>query len=173
MRKRWICMLLVVVAALSAYAGNVLATPQTGTVTTTILAKSLFTDIAVKAKAHPANLWNAKLKTHGLSDVYVVDNKLAPVDPTTHVVSSTGWHTHPGPSLILVVTGTVTNYLGDDPSCTGRAYSAGQGFIDSGADVHILRNEGTVQAETLAVQLLPKDATRKIDVTPGPPTCPF
>jgi hypothetical protein len=80
---------------------------------------------------------------------------------------------HPGPGLILVVAGTVTNYTGDDPSCTGHPYSAGQWFIDTGTDVHILRNEGSVRAETIAVQLLPKDATRKIDVTPGPGNCPF
>ena len=51
----------------------------------------------------------AQLKTHGQSDVYVVDNKFPPG-------ASTGWHSYPGPSLILVVTGTVTNYPGDDPS---------------------------------------------------------
>src|SRR5262249_39961082 len=91
----------------------------------------------------------------------------------THVVSSTGWHMHPGPSLILVVAGTVTNYLGADPSCTPHTYTAGQGFIDSGADVHDLRNEGSVQAETIAVQLLPQHATPKIALVPGPGTCRF
>jgi hypothetical protein len=173
MKGRWICALVVVVAAGAAYAGNVLATGQTGSVTTTILGKSLFDGIAVNAKTIPADTWKAELKTRGQSDVYVVDNKLAPVDPKTGIVSSTGWHKHPGPSLILVIAGTVTNYTGDDPSCTGHAYNAGQGFIDSGTDVHILRNEGNVQAETIAVQLLPRDAPRKIDVTPGPDRCPF
>jgi hypothetical protein len=173
MRARWICALVIVVAAVSAYAGNVLATSQTGSVTTTILGKSLFDGIDVNAKTIPADVWKAQLKTRGQSDVYVVDNKLSPVDPNTGVVSSTGWHMHPGPSLILVVAGTVTNYTGDDPSCTGHPYSAGQGFIDTGTDVHILRNEGSVPAETIAVQLLPTGAPRKIDVTPGPGNCPF
>jgi hypothetical protein len=57
-------------------------------------------------------------KTHGQSDVYVVDNKFAPG-------GTAGWHSHPGPSLILVVAGTVTNYLGDDPNCTPHTYTAG------------------------------------------------
>jgi hypothetical protein len=83
------------------------ATPSSG-VTTTILAKSLFDEIHVNA--------------HGL---YVVDNKFAPA-------GTTGWHSHPGPSLILVVAGTVTNYEGDDPNCTPHAYSAGDGFLDPG-----------------------------------------
>jgi hypothetical protein len=105
--------------------------------------------------------------------VYVVDNKLAPVDPDKKIVANTGWHSHPGPSLILVVAGAVTNYSSEDPTCTGHTYSTGQGFIDSGKDVHILRNEGSVQAETIAVQLLPKGAARKIDAPTAPGNCPF
>jgi hypothetical protein len=38
--------------------------------------------------------------------------------------------------------------------------------------VHILRNEGTVAAETIAVQLLPRGAVRRIDA-PDPGYCPF
>jgi quercetin dioxygenase-like cupin family protein len=173
MKTRWMWALLVVLIGVAVYAGTVLATPQSG-VTTTILAKSLFDNIKVKAHAVPANVWQARLKTKGLSDVYVVDNKLAPVDPKTGAVQGvTGWHTHPGPSLILVVAGTVTNYKADDPTCTGHSYSAGQGFIDDGSTAHILRNEGSLQAETIAVQLLPKDATRRIDLAQAPGNCPF
>ena len=41
------------------------------------------------------------------------------------------------------------------------------GFIDPGGDdVHTLVNNGTTPAETIAVQILPKDAPRK---TPAPP----
>lgn len=145
---------------------SALATPPTPGLATTILAKSLFAEIDLNAHTLPADLWQARIKTHGLSDVYVVDNKLPPG-------GNTGWHSHPGPSLILVVAGTVTNYTGDDPSCTPHVYTAGSGFIDAGGeDVHILRNETSAQAETIAVQLLPKDALRKID-KPDPGNCPF
>jgi hypothetical protein len=71
------------------------ATPSSG-VTTTILAKSLFDEIHVRARAHTADRWKAQLKTHRESDVYVVDNKFAPG-------GTAGWHSHPGSSLILVV----------------------------------------------------------------------
>jgi quercetin dioxygenase-like cupin family protein len=163
MKSKWICALLVAALGTAAYAGNVLATPSSG-LTTTILAKSLFNDFEVNARTIPDHLWRARIRTHGQSDVYVVDNKLAPG-------GTTGWHSHPGPSLILVVAGTVTNYMGDDPACTGHDYSAGAGFIDPGGqDVHTLRNNGSVQAETVAVQLLPKDAVRKID-KPNPGNC--
>ena len=142
------------------------ATPSSD-VTTTILAKSLFDDIHVNARAHTPDHWKAKLKTHGQSDVYVVDNRFAPG-------GTTGWHSHPGSSLILVVAGTVTNYEGDDPNCTPPAYSAGDGFLDpGGGHVHQLRNETGALAETIAVQLLPKAAERRIDVPVAPGNCPF
>ena len=38
---------------------------------------------------------------------------------------STGWHTHPGHSLIIVTAVTVTAYDGDDPSCTPKTYTVG------------------------------------------------
>jgi quercetin dioxygenase-like cupin family protein len=140
------------------------ATPSSG-VTTTILAKSLFDEIHVNAHARTPDPWKAQLKTHGQSDVYVVDNKFAPG-------GTTGWHSHPGPSLILVVAGTVTNYTGDDPSCTPQVYTAGEGFVDPGSgDVHMLRNETSAPAETIAVQLLPKAAERRIDAA-APSNCP-
>jgi quercetin dioxygenase-like cupin family protein len=161
------------VAAVGALAGAALvvvparATPSED-VTTTILAKSLFDEIHVRAKARTADRWKAQLKTHGQSDVYVVDNKFAPG-------GTVGWHSHPGPSLILVVAGTVTNYEGDDPNCTPHAYSAGDGFIDpGGGHMHVLRNESsTAPAETIAVQLLPQGAGRRIDVPTAPGNCPF
>jgi hypothetical protein len=47
------------------------------------------------------------------------------------------------------------------------------GFVDPGGDhVHIVRNEGEVVAQTIAVQLIPAGATRRIDV-PAPGNCPF
>ena len=141
------------------------ATPSTG-LTTTVLGTASFDPIHVKAHAHQPDLWKALIKTRGLTDVYVVDNKLAPG-------AATGWHSHRGPSLILVVAGTVTNYMGHDPTCTPHVYVAGDGFVDpGGTDVHLLRNETSAPAETIAVQLLPNGADRRIDA-PAPGNCPF
>ena len=174
MKSKWVWALLVVVLGVAVYAGNVLATPSAG-LTTTILAKATFDQLDLSGHAlttavgrtarSTGSVWLAWIKTHGLSDLYVVDNKFAPG-------GTTGWHSHPGPSLIFVVAGAVTNYMSDDPRCTPHVYTAGQGFVDPGGDdVHMLRNEGTVPAETIAVQFLPKDATRRID-EPAPGNCP-
>ena len=165
--KKALWVLAVLVAGLGAYAANVLATPAGGQSTTT-LGKALAAgpvNISGHAKQPPGG-WRAHLHTHGLSDFYVIDNKFTPG-------GTTGWHSHPGPSLIFVVAGQITNYLGNDPSCTPHVYSAGQSFTDEGgADVHMLRNNGTVDAETIAVQFLPKDAVRRID-EPDPLNCHF
>src|ERR1035437_9781849 len=164
LRSKWILALVVAAAGSAAYAGNVLATPSSGLSTTT-LAESQFSSFFAQGHAFPP-AWGALMAAYGNTDVYVVDNKLAPG-------GTTGWHSHPGPSLILVVAGTVTNYMGDDPTCTGHAYTAGTGFIDPGGEnAHMLRNEGSAQAETIAVQLLPKDAVRRID-KPDPGNCHF
>lgn len=69
--------------------------------------------------------------------------------------------------------GTVTAYEGDDPACTPRVYSQGMGFVDpGGGHVHVLRNEGSIEARTITVQLIPAAATRRIDVD-APGNCPF
>ena len=95
------------------------------------------------------------------------------IDNKFEVGGTSGWHSHPGPSLIFVVAGQITNYLGNDPSCTPHVYTAGQSFTDEGGtDVHMIRNNGTVQAETIAVQFLPKGTDRKID-EPDPLNCHF
>jgi len=177
MTRKWLAAALIAVLGAGLYVGHVLATPSSGQSTTTY-AKSLFEPVKLrgfqllpdtdsqKGRWHLPNFWSARIRTHGASDIYVVDNKFAPG-------GTSGWHSHPGPSLISVVSGTITNYLGDDPTCTGHPYSAGSGFTDpGGSDVHMLRNEGSVPAETIAVQFLPTGADRKID-KPDPGNCKF
>jgi quercetin dioxygenase-like cupin family protein len=164
-RRAWALALLLATAGGGLGAANVLATTPTPppAPTTKILANSTFGDLLLTAKTHPANLWRAKIKTHGGSDLYVVDNKLA-------ANATTGWHSHPGPSFIFVVAGTVTNHDGG-PGCTAHTYSAGSGFVDPGGDdVHMLRNETNAPAETIAVQFLPQGAARRLDM-PAPAGC--
>jgi quercetin dioxygenase-like cupin family protein len=165
MKRRWILTLLVVVAAVAMYAGNVLATMQSG-MTAVQVAKGQFDEIDLKAHTVPADLWQARLKTQGPSDLYVVRNTFAPG-------GQSGWHTHPGPSLITVTAGQITAYEGDDPTCTPKVYTVGQGFLDPGGDhVHLLRNETAAPAETVAVQIIPRDAPRRIDAE-APGNCSF
>ena len=167
MKSKLVWTLLVVVVGVGVYVGNVLATPPSG-FTSSTLARAQLDELDIHAHTVPAT-WQAWLKTKGLSDLYVQSNVFAPG-------GSSGWHTHPGPSLITVTQGTVTAYEGDDPSCTPHVYSAtgpNNSFVDiGGGDVHLLRNEGTEEARTVVVQLIPAGATRRIDA-PDPGNCNF
>lgn len=67
---------------------------------------------------------------------------------------STGWHTHPGPVFITVLTGQVTFYEADDPTCTGQIVSEGEGYVDTGHG-HIGRNETGSPATDVTVIIAP------------------
>jgi len=165
MKRRLIWTLAGIVAVAGIYAATLLATDASGFTGTTV-AVARFGEIDVKNHTIPASIWQSRLQTQGESDVYIQSNVWAPG-------GHTGWHTHPGHSLILVTTGTVTAYDGDDPTCTPHVYMQGQGFVDHGGDhVHIIRNEGPVEARTMTVQLIPAGAGRRIGV-PAPGNCPF
>ena len=47
----------------------------------------------------------------------------------------------PRTGVVVIKTGALTFYSSEDPTCTGRTYTAGQAFIDSGqGHIHIARN---------------------------------
>ena len=144
-------------------ASTATATPSSG-VTTPLLAKAVTDALNLHAKTIPAEEWGADIQTRGRTDLYAVENVFAPG-------GTTGWHSHPGPSLILVISGSVTDYSSNDPSCAGVTYSAGQSFVDDGgSEVHMVRNSGTVEAKVIAVQFIPHGDQRKID-EPVPANC--
>ena len=175
MRRRltWLVLFSAIIAAASLrHPGRAFATTAEG-YKSTLLALGRFGEIDVSSSLPRGpnaegneQLWQSLQKTKGPSDVYVQSNVWAPG-------GSTGWHSHPGDSLIIVTAGTVTDYEGHDPDCKPHVYKAGTGFVDpGGGHVHILRNEGDVEAKTIAVQLIPADAARRIDVA-DPGNCHF
>jgi hypothetical protein len=123
-----------------------------------------------------ADVWLSMQKTKGQSDLYVLSNSWPAVNTFTGAIASTGWHTHPGHSLIIVTSGSITDYMAD---CVPHVYTFVPGqpsptLVDPGSGhLHIIRNEGSVPASTITVQLVPYDpakANRKIDA-PAPETC--
>jgi hypothetical protein len=171
MRKRlkWFALCGAVLMVQALYlAGRAWATPASGFSATT-LSKGTFGDIDVFNKVVPppqGDVWLSLQKTKGSSDLYVQQNVWQPG-------GTTGWHSHPGHSLIIVTQGTVTNYESDDPTCTPHVYTKGMTFVDAGGDhSHIIRNETGSVAQTIAVQLIPAGAVRRIDVA-DPGNCPF
>ena len=176
MRRSWKWMLLL---SATLFIGTAQGTPARGFTGTTFASGAFdsfdlwnhwFVPPVPGEDSHGGNhrhfLWFAHLQTRGQSDLFVQDNTWDPG-------GTTGWHTHPGPSLIIVTEGTVTAYDGDDPDCTPHVYTTGQTLFDpGGGHVHVIRNETTAQAKTVAVQLIPHTVSRRIDAN-APGNCPF
>src|SRR4029453_12666105 len=117
-------------AAFGLMAGVAVATPGVGAVG------------SITARAAGAGPF--KVETDGLVELKT-KRRIDGVDQTITIAPGghTGWHSHPGPALAVIKSGTLTLYDGDDPNCTPHSYSAGQAFVDQGGGhVHIARNEG-------------------------------
>jgi quercetin dioxygenase-like cupin family protein len=145
-----------------------LATPPDKVVTSTF-GVGRFDDInaTTKTDINPGaatDFWQGRINTKGASDLYVLQNTIAPG-------GTFGWHSHPGPSLVIVKSGTATFYMADDPTCSPHVVQAGSGFVDNGHDTHVVRNEGSVDLVTVVVSLVPAGFTRRID-EPAPANCP-
>ena len=83
---------------------------------------------------------------------------------------STLWHTHPGPNLVLVVSGQLTL---TDNHCNMTTYNDGQGFA-TGLDTH-LAVAGADGADFYSLYFLPADAgvlrTPPAGESATPPNC--
>ncbi len=139
MRRRlaWLALFgIAIVVTVLYHTKKVMATPADGFVGTTI-AQARFGEIEVfnhqvlpstgheGHERHEKNIWLSLQKTKGSSDVYVQSNVWQPG-------GSTGWHTHPGHSLIIVTAGTLTAYEGNDPELQAHYLYGGDGLCRSG-----------------------------------------
>lgn len=114
----------VVIAASLAFAAVAVATPSTGTVTPVVIgAGSMSTGMGFNA--HPG------------TNTVVAEFRFGPN-------SSTGWHSHPGKTLVTVASGTFTVY---HDNCHAHTYGPGDAFVELPSSVHVGRNEtgGTVK----------------------------
>ena len=109
--------------------------------------------------------WHMEIKAKPAFDIAVQSILFQPG-------SQSGWHRHPGPVFIQVVSGTMTFYESDDPTCTPIVKTAGQGFLDAGDDAHIARNESALPATNVVTYFAPPGAALRIDA-PNPVNCPF
>jgi quercetin dioxygenase-like cupin family protein len=77
--------------------------------------------------------------TNGVGFVAVPGTNTVVADFTFGPNSSTGWHTHPGMTLVTVKSGTFTVYHARD--CEPTVYEPGDAFVERPSSVHIGRNE--------------------------------
>jgi mannose-6-phosphate isomerase-like protein (cupin superfamily) len=85
----------------------------------------------------------------------------------------TGWHTHPGPTLVSVAQGEGTLYHGIS-GCPAHKYGVGTSFFQPSTEVHNFRNEGSTPLVVYAVYYLPAGTPNTAIRTdqPQPASCP-
>jgi quercetin dioxygenase-like cupin family protein len=159
--RRQTIIIAVIVALIGVWSvvGFAVATPASGVTPTTIATGNLDDVSFVVKNGH----WMTQLRTKGKTDIAVVENRVAPG-------GSFGWHSHPGPSIIIVKQGAITFYRADDPTCTPQVYREGDAFIDQGTDVHIGINNGTEDLVVIVTRFLPDGANARDDA-PDPQVC--
>lgn len=143
-----------------------IATPGEGIISATVFATASFvdpTDIRFRIRG----LIQERINVSNAEGTVIHQVIIAPA-------GHTGWHSHPGPVVVLVKAGTLSFYDGEDPTCTVRTYSAGEAFVDRGqGHVHIGRNEGTENLELWSTFFdVPADGIFRLDAA-APGNCPF
>ena len=152
----------------AAIAGVAVATPPSGVLEAPVLARSSLADPYGEKMKMVLGLVNSGLFRS--SDVVVQRIRIAPG-------GEFGWHTHPGPVVVVVTSGALTFYGARDQECRPVVYRAGQAFVDPGVGhVHNARNEGTDTLEFWATYFVPGEpgsAFRLDEPRPAHVSCPF
>jgi quercetin dioxygenase-like cupin family protein len=155
--------LCVVIAGLLAIPAAVRATPGAG-----YLFNYLYRFTSVRHEIHEHahdKDWRVELEIEGPTDFVQQDVMLAPG-------GFSGWHSHPGPVLITVKSGTAYWYSADDPGCNPRIYPPGSAFIEPANVHHFVANAGMTNLELLDTYIIRAgEATRQEE--PQPSQCPF
>ena len=110
-KGRYLAGLAALVAILPAIAG---ATPSSGIKSGTVFARATFadpTDVEFSVTQGVVPVTNAR-------ETVTQEIVIAPG-------GTTGWHSHPGPTVVLIKSGQMSFYDSEDPTCTVRIYSAG------------------------------------------------
>jgi len=168
MRKRTTT--LIVLGALApGVAGVALATPPTpeGALKSELLARGTATEFRIRDES-----MELKMEARQKTDVAVVRATLEPG-------GSTGWHGHPGPSMVIVKSGALTMreprhhdhghvHGGKWRRCSEQVFPAGSTFVHPEHE-HEFVNESEVAAEFYVIYLVPAGATPLLTDVPIPP----
>jgi quercetin dioxygenase-like cupin family protein len=137
------------------------ATTGAGTIANVVLNRA--TAEPLHTLAHSGN-WHALLLTTGRTDVIMQNVQLAPG-------GYSGWHSHLGPVILTVKSGTATMYRVERGQCRKFVYPAGSAFVEP-VGPHALQNESASDVlETFNAHIIPFGAPQRID-EPDPGVCP-
>jgi hypothetical protein len=158
MRKRHATLVVLGAMAVPA-AGVALATPPSG-LSSELLARGG----AGTFRVHDST--GLKLHARQPTDIAVVRARLEPG-------GSTGWHRHPGPSLVVVKSGTLTmaepaGHHPHDRQCSVQAFGPGRAFVHP-AHEHTFENRTDAVVEFYVVYFVPEGAAPLLSDVPAVP----
>jgi quercetin dioxygenase-like cupin family protein len=148
------------------FAGTALGTPPSGIVSGPILARGDFTDqVDIKVKFERDGNINVS-NAPAAGEVVVQEITIAPG-------GTTGWHSHPGPVVVVVKAGTLTYVRAVGGECTATPYAAGTAFVDPGqGHAHTAFNLGADNLVLIATYFdVPAGGSPRIDVPVVPSAC--
>lgn len=76
-----------------------------------------------------------------------------------------GWHYHPGISLVTVLEGVIDWY---DASCAPHVHGVGDQFAENDRAVHMVRNDASTPARIIVTHIIAKGLPQRVSV-PAPP----
>jgi hypothetical protein len=134
--------------------------------TTTLIGRGTFDAFHVERRSDEGK-WAIELNAKADTDIVVQKVTFEPG-------GYSGWHTHPGPVFITVLSGEMTFYDAIDPDCRPNVRPAGTTLIDEteANHGHFARNETDTIAETAVTIFLKAGDPTRIDL-PSPGNCPF
>jgi quercetin dioxygenase-like cupin family protein len=95
------------------------------------------------------------------------------VQVTVQPHSSTGWHTHAGPSMAVVTTGTerlIEPKHGDHRGCTEEVFTAGEAFVHP-SDTHNVANDSAEPVVVYITYFVPEGASPALVPVDPPRGC--
>ena len=135
MLRRTTLVVFVLAGLLLAVVGTALGTPSTPGAFTVETAFGPLVDRPLDVNMRFDNGSKVKLDTKGPVEVAVQRIQVAPN-------ATFGWHSHPGPTIVTVLSGTLSFYHAED--CTDRTnYGPGTSFSNLPDEIHLARNEST------------------------------
>jgi len=148
------------------FAGSALGTPGGSIISAPIIARGDFVeavDVKVKFERDGHTIVS---NAPDAGEVVVQEVTIAPG-------GTTGWHSHPGPVVVVVKQGTLTYMRADGGVCTSTAYPAGTAFVDPGqGHQHTAFNLGSNNLVLMATYFdVPAGGSPRIDVPVVPEPC--
>ena len=149
-----------------AFAGTTFGTPPSNVVAAPILARGDFADdVDVKIKFERDGR-TVVSNAPQAGEVVVQEITIGPG-------GTTGWHSHPGPVVVVVKAGTLTYVREANGVCIDTPYRAGTAFVDPGqGHAHTAFNLGGENLVLIATYFdVPVGGSPRIDVPVVPAAC--